>query len=118
MNQHFWRILCLSSFGTIIVVGIIGNVLQAVMPERTLPFVRVAFMAVMVAAFVALVVSVPPVIVRLFILGQERIGNGDHHIIRFLREHERQIVYVIWTVFALGGAMGIPFAIRDWIKNP
>jgi hypothetical protein len=113
-----WRILCLSSFGTIIVVGIIGNVLQAVMPERTLPVVRVAFMAVMVAAFVTLVVSVPPVFVQLFILGQERIGNGDHQIVRFLREHERQIVYALWTVMAIGSAMAVPVAIRDWIKNP
>jgi hypothetical protein len=72
----------------------------------------------MALAFLCFVISVPPVAIRFFIAAQERIGNADHPLVRFLREHEQQAVRAVWLLWAVGILIALPVAIHDWMQVP
>jgi hypothetical protein len=44
---------------------------------------------------------------------QIKIGNGEFAPVRWLAEHERQVVYACWGMIAVGLAISLPAAIRD-----
>ncbi|MBI4193689.1 MAG: hypothetical protein HY526_01280 [Betaproteobacteria bacterium] len=117
MNPQAWRVLCLGSFAVLAAAGVIGGVLEQVVGEPPLVYLLVVW-GCMGLAFLCFIVSVPPVAIRFFIAGQERIGNADYALVRFLREHEWQVVRVVWLVWAVGALIALPVAIRDWTQAP
>jgi hypothetical protein len=112
-----WRILCLASLGTMIGVSAVGGILSVRLGEPPLA-VRIACLAAIGLAFATFVASIPPVIVRAFLAGHERLGNRDHPLVGFLLRHERRVVWAIWLVWALGAAIALPVAVRDVMSGP
>ncbi|OGA45918.1 MAG: hypothetical protein A3F74_15570 [Betaproteobacteria bacterium RIFCSPLOWO2_12_FULL_62_58] len=111
-----WRVLCFGSFLILVVLGGVGGMLEQVV-EPPLPYLVVVW-GCMGLAFLGFIISVPPVVIRFFIAGQERIGNAEHALVRFLREHEWQVVRAVWLLWALGALIAVPAAVYDWMQAP
>lgn len=111
-----FAITAAASFIAIILASVFGSVLESTGHLDGFEFrraVEIGILGVIGVAFVVLVYSVPPLFLRIFILGQERIGNGDLLPIRFLRANERHVCWAIWILMSVGLMMAIPAAIMD-----
>jgi len=73
-----------------------------------LPAKLIAFALFLVLGFSGLAL-----LVKLFIAGQVRIGNGELALVRMLREHETGVILAFWGLCALGLAIAIPAALLD-----
>jgi hypothetical protein len=58
-----------------------------------------------------------PWVIRSFVAGQVKIGNGDHGLVSLLRNHETPVILAVWAVFTLGWLMAAPFIYRESIKE-
>ena len=65
------------------------------------------------ALFLALGFGAIPVMLRVFLWGQRRIGNEAVPMVRFLAEHQTGVVVAVWIVFALGLAVALPAMLAD-----
>lgn len=63
--------------------------------------------------FLAIGFAAVPLMLRLFVYGQRRIGNESVPMVRFLAEHQTGVVLAAWAVFALGLAVALPAMITD-----
>jgi hypothetical protein len=70
------------------------------------------------AVFLAMGLSAMPLMLRLFLAGQRRIGNAAHPLVRLLAAHETFVVVGFWSMCAVGLAIAIPFAIKDGFFGP
>ena len=116
MTPRAWRVLCFGSFLILVVGGAVGGMLEQVVDPP--PPYLIMVWGCMGLAFLCIIVSVPPVFLRLFIAGQERIGNAEHAVVRFLREHEWQVVRAVWLLWVVGALIAVPAAIYDWMQAP
>jgi len=69
--------------------------------------------AVFFALFLLLGFSLVPLMIRLFVVLQTRIGNGELGLIRALAAHERGVAYGVWALFAAGLAIAAPVMLHD-----
>lgn len=105
MQTKFFLILFGVSLGLIVLGSIIGSVLESSgvltkenLGSRGVAVVLGAFFALFcVAAF-----SLVPIILKVFIRLQIRIGNADLVLIRWLRENEQAVVWGFWGLCATG----------------
>lgn len=84
------------------------------MEARPGMFVMVAgllFVALLAAALV-------PLMVKIVVDAQLRIGNGDVPIVRFFDAHRWHVTYAFWALFAAGLAVAMPAMIRDGFFAP
>ena len=63
--------------------------------------------------FLALGFAAIPLMLRVFLWGQRRIGNEAVPMVRFLAEHQTGVVVAVWIVFALGLAIALPAMLAD-----
>ena len=63
--------------------------------------------------FLAMGFAAVPLMLRLFVYGQRRIGNGAVPMVRFLADHQTGVVLAVWAVFALGLTIALPAMITD-----
>jgi hypothetical protein len=63
--------------------------------------------------FLAMGFAAIPLMLRLFVYGQRRIGNESVPMVRFLADHQTGVVLAVWAVFALGLAIALPAMITD-----
>jgi hypothetical protein len=63
--------------------------------------------------FLALGFAAIPLMLRVFLWGQRRIGNEAVPMVRFLAEHQTGVVVAVWIVFALGLAVALPAMLAD-----
>lgn len=94
----------LAAFGLTIVLSIIGNILEVkgfLVREDMSPGAIKAVIGVGFGCFCLLAVTATSLALHGFILGQIRIGNGDHFAIRFLQTHEKEVYFGILGVFVL-----------------
>ncbi len=59
-----------------------------------------------------------PLVLQLFVVLQERIGNGAASYIRTIRDHLGVITLAVWSVFAIGLCLGIFAAGRKFFGLP
>ena len=113
MNTHRWRLLLLASFATLTASSLVGA--QVVTPVAWWGY---AILGVMLAAFVLVLIALPSVLVRLFLAAQVRIGNAEHPMVALMLRRERRVVQAMWLLWALGAAIAVPVALRDWLRAP
>jgi arginine exporter protein ArgO len=100
-------------FAALVVLGWVGNLLEATDLIPPGPGVRLASLVVFFGLSVALMFSAIPLMVQLVLGFQVRLGNTNVPVIRRLIARERVIVFVLWGLIALGLLIAIPAAIRD-----
>ena len=107
-------IIFVGTFALLVLSSIVGNVLESSgaigkLSPRQITYVKVFYFAL----FCVLGFSLVPLVVRLVISMQTRIGNADLVIIRLLQSHEKGIVYSFWALFVIGLSIAVPYAIKD-----
>ncbi len=111
-----FAILAIGSLVAMIALSILGYVLDA---KHALDDPKIAEItgpaagAVFFALFLLLGFSMVPLMIRLFVVLQTRIGNGELALIQALRAHERGVAYGVWALFASGLAIAAPVMLQE-----
>lgn len=111
-----FAIACGVAFGSMMLGGVLGNVFYAGETRIQWTPGRMALAAMVLGGFVVFVYTLVPVMLRTFITAQIRIGNADYPMVQWLIAHEQTIRLLVWSVWTLGAAIALPFAVRDWTK--
>lgn len=98
-------------FAVIVLLAMVGNALQASGAIAESPGLRLASIIVFFGLCVALMFSAVPVMVKLVLGFQAAIGNAGRSPIGWWLARERMIIFILWTLLALGLAIAIPAAI-------
>ncbi len=100
-------------FAALIVLGWVGNLIEALDLVPRGPGIRLLSVVVFLGLAAALGFSAIPLMVQLVLGFQVRIGNAHRPVIRSLIAHQRVIVFVLWSLIALGLLIAVPAAILD-----
>jgi hypothetical protein len=115
MNTRIFLIVFLSALGLMIIGSIVGNILESkgILNAATIGAKGIiAWKLAYFVLFCVMAFAFVPVVVRLFISLQIKIGNGEFFLIKFFQAHEQAIVYGFWIFMVIG--FGIIFALaRD-----
>jgi len=76
---------------------------------KGIPFLQVFQFAM----FLVLGFSIIPIMIRLFVILQLKIGNGELPLVQFLHAHEQGAVFSIWGFYAIG----LCYIVPEFIKN-
>jgi hypothetical protein len=114
MNIRIALAIFLGAFALAILGSVAGPFLDSDGSLSALTFGPLGLNAVKVISFSLFCLigfSFIPLVIRLFISLQIRIGNGEFFLIKFFQKHEKALVYAAWImmlfgftlIFALGG---------------
>jgi hypothetical protein len=112
-------IILISAMALLIASAIVGNYLESsgiLTREKLGQRGLIAVMLFYSGLFCIIVFSAVPVVFRLFIAGQSRIGNAGRPVIQWMQAHETIIVYAVWAFFTTGLLTAI-FLLRDKISE-
>ena len=119
MDTKIFIILASACFGLILLGAIVGNVLEsqgALAKESLGPKGTVIVISFFFVLFCVLAFSLVPLVVKVFIAMQIRIGNGELFLVKWVRDHERAVIYGIWGFFGVGLSIAFTLA-RDEIMK-
>src|SRR5271156_6269108 len=100
-------------FALIIAMAIVGNALQASgivkHPEALQTPMRIVFFTI----FIAFAFSLVPTMVKLFVAGQDAVGNSEKGFIQLIARHQVGVIFAIWGIWILGIAVALPTMISS-----
>ena len=120
MNTKTYLIILGSSFALMIVGAIVGNILESngtLSEERIGPRGTAAITLSYVVLFCAMAFAIVPLAVRLFIVMQLKIGNGEFFFIKWVQAHEQAVVYGGWSMMVIGIFIIVTLAKDDILKS-
>jgi hypothetical protein len=111
LRTHAW--ITGGIFAAILVLAAIGNVLhdQGLLADGA--DVQIAARILFFGLTLALFFSAIPLMVKLVLGAQVKLGNTDRAVVRAAIARERWIVLAFWALAALGLGIALPAAIRD-----
>jgi len=104
-------IICASLFVALFGLAIAGNVLQAAGVIHTLGIYQLPVQILFFSLFLAFGFSAIPVMVKLVLGVQERMGNSNAPVIGGMIRYQNTIILVIWGLLAAGLVVALPAAI-------
>jgi len=119
MNTKTYLIILASSFALMIVGSIVGNILESngtLSAEKIGPRGIAAIKAAYLALFCVMSFAIVPLAIRLFIVMQLKIGNGEFVFIKWFQAHEQAVVYGFWGMMVLGICIIYFLAKDDFLK--
>ena len=105
MDTKLYMIILLFSFGLMIFGAVAGGILESasiVNRDSWGPRAETVINAIYLVLFFIMGFSLVPLVLRLFITMQIRIGNGEFFPIKWLQANEQAAVYGIWGVYLIG----------------
>lgn len=111
-------IICASLFAAIIAIAMGGNALQAAGVIHDLGVFRLPFMILIFGLFLAFGFSAIPVMVKLVLGFQRKVGNENVPAVAAALRAENWIIYVIWGLLAAGLVVALPAAIQGGLFSP
>ena len=99
----------------ILLLGVIGRILGLNRTAERRASAAPWMAGVVLLLFLVLGGSLVALMLRAFLVLQERIGNADLWIARILREHESGVTWGVWGLFALGTLIALPVMARDML---
>jgi hypothetical protein len=109
-------VIFVSAWLIIILVSIAGSAVQssgAVKDPGLMKLIGLYIKGIFFTSFLIQAFCLLPLVLKLFIFMQIKIGNGGHVLVRALIEHEKAVVYCYWTIWLLGLAVAIPVSIKS-----
>jgi len=100
-------------FAAIVVLAMIGNVLhdQGLLPDNSAS--QMAARVIFFGLFLAFGYSAIPLMVKLVLAGQVKIGNEDVTLVRSAIAQQTRIIIAFWVLITAGLLIAIPAAIHD-----
>jgi hypothetical protein len=120
MHTKTYLILLGSSFAIMIVGAIVGNILESngvLSQEKIGPRGTAAITLAYLALFCVMAFAIVPLAVRLFIVMQVKIGNGEFILIKWFQAHEQAVVYGFWSMMFIGICIMYVLAKDDILKS-
>jgi hypothetical protein len=115
LTARNWGLLVAGCIATIAIGSAIGNSYGE--PDSAEALANAALLTplkiAVVAAIVVLFASLPGLMLRVFLDGQAKIGNGALPMVVFLRKHEKAVLIGLWLMVVLALGMALPFILRD-----
>ena len=118
LSTKTYLVVFLSALGALVLFVVVGSILQRSMASRDGAALETPVKVFVFAVFLAMGFSAMPLMLRLFLAGQHRLGNAAHPLVRLLGEHETLIVVGFWSMCVVGLAIAIPVAIKDGFFGP
>jgi hypothetical protein len=112
-----FAIACGIGFVGMLGAAVVGNVIYRGETEVHWTPLRIGLALVLLLGFLLFVYMLVPLLLRAFLLAQLRIGNTGLPLIQWLLSHERTACYLVWGIWTLGLAIGLPFAFHDWRQS-
>ena len=100
-------------FAALLIIGWGGAILQGMGVIRAPQALRLPMMIVMGLLVLGLVFSAVPVMVMLVLGVQKHVGNENVAVVAAAIRRQKTIIYVLWSLLALGSMVAIPAAIID-----
>jgi hypothetical protein len=100
-------------FAALLIIGWGGAILQGMGVIRAPQALRLPMMIVMGLLVLGLVFSAVPVMVMLVLGVQKHVGNENVAMVAAAIRRQKTIIYVLWSLLALGSMVAIPAAIID-----
>lgn len=116
MTTKFYVIILVSCFSVFILSAIINGILESSGTFNMAaidPKIMTAIKGIYFILFLAIGFSFIPLMLKLFIFLQLKIGNGEFILIKFLQKYEQVVVYCAWGMCLLGLVISLPSAIKD-----
>jgi hypothetical protein len=118
MNFKFWYRVMGFTFVLIIISSIFLNMMESngMINEDSLSYSGVSLIQVyFFVLFLIMGFTAFPVFIRLFILGQKKIGNGELPAIKWLQiqANEKKVVFIIWIFLVLGLCISMQGSFQD-----
>ena len=110
-------IICASLFAAIIAIAMGGNALQAAGVIHDPGAFRFPFMILIFGLFLAFGFSAIPVMVKLVLGFQRKVGNENVPAVAGALRAETWIIYAIWGLLAAGLVVALPAAIKGGLFN-
>ena len=102
-STRMWILLFVAQLVTLGLLAALGPVTAATPALRYVGYVCLA----------GIFACVPPIMVKLFVAGQIRVGNGELSMVRALQQHETIVIVSVWAMIAVALAMAMPQITRD-----
>jgi hypothetical protein len=120
MNTKTYLIILGSSFALMIVGAAVGNILESngtLSQEKIGPRGTTAIALAYLALFCVMAFAIVPLAIRLFIVLQLKIGNGEFVVIKWFQTHEQAVVYGFWSMMVVGICIIYFLAKDDILKS-
>jgi hypothetical protein len=104
-------IICATLFATLIGIAILGNVLQRAGVSPPTGAFRYIAAGTFFLVFFAFGLSAIPVIVKLVLGAQEKVGNENTELIGAAIRHQNRIIWIMWGLIIAGSLIAVPAAI-------
>jgi hypothetical protein len=104
-------------FAALILLAVLGNLLNGGRPLKD-PVLMMGARILFFGLFLALAFSLIPLMLKIFLAAQVKIGNGELGLIKALAAHQAAVVWVVWGIFIAGLAIALPAAINDNFLGP
>jgi hypothetical protein len=102
-STRMWLLLAVAQIVTLIILAAAGPVTAATPALRYIGF----------ACLAGIFACIPPIVVKLFVAAQIRVGNGAHPVVRGLREHEAVVIVTVWVMIVAALMMAMPRILSD-----
>ena len=112
MATKIYLIILASSFGLLILWAVVGGMLESHGVKIDPKIVTI----ISFILFLAIGFTMVPLMIKLFICGQIKIGNGELSLVKFLRAHEQTVVYCVWGFYLAGLIYLLPLIKEDLFK--
>lgn len=116
MRRHV--LIFAAVFGAMLAITIGGNILAAAGVIHDLGPFKTRMLILIFALFLASGFAFVPIMVKLVLGAQKKLGNENVRAVAAVLHSERNIVFVLWGLMALGCIIGIPAAIQGGLFNP
>ena len=83
------------------------------MPLSFDPRIKAEITVICFLLFCAMVFAFIPLVIKLFIFIQLKIGDSELFLVKFLQTHEQSIAYCLRGMCILGLIISLPAAIKD-----
>jgi hypothetical protein len=105
LNSKPYLVVFVSAFGLIIISAVIGNIFESegVITVENIGLKGIeSVMHFYFLLFIIMVFSLVPLVIRIFIYLQIKIGNGEFVLIRWLQANEKSVVFGFWGFIIIG----------------
>jgi hypothetical protein len=102
-STRTWLLLVVVQIGLLALLAAVGPTVSETSPLR---YVGLACAAGVFVCF-------PPLVLKLFVAAQARIGNGALPMVRFVADHQAAMILAVWAMIGAALAMAMPTIVAD-----
>ena len=111
-----WVTIFVLALATTVALALLGPLadswLQAA-TEEVRRRIQWTILAVFWTLFLTMVIAVVPIVIKIFVWAQVRIGNGNHWLVQWLQQHEADVMWTVWGVIVVALIMAGPTILAE-----